>query len=244
MLVPRRADMRHKSNMFKLLSAILKDKTLSSKLYFKGGTCAALRGVLPRFSVDLDFDLLEKSLIPTLRPRIIKLTQNLGFTLKEQSQHALQFFLKYEAHDQERNTLKLGISDLVSPKNEYELVNLEELNLVCQTQTIPTMVANKLVAALGRLERNGHVSGRDFYDIREFLLAGLPINKSVVEERTGQKYLEYLDNILKYVKKNLTLDQLYRDLNPLLPPKNFKHVVDQIIPDLTMLLTDELARKE
>jgi len=151
MLVPRRADMRHKSNMFKLLSAILKDKTLSSKLYFKGGTCAALRGVLPRFSVDLDFDLLEKSLIPTLRPRIIKLTQNLGFTLKEQSQHALQFFLKYEAHDQERNTLKLEISDLVSPKNEYELVNLEELNLVCQTQTIPTMVANKLVAALGRL---------------------------------------------------------------------------------------------
>ena len=242
MLVPKPSDMRHKSNMFKLLTAILKDNSLSSKLYFKGGTCAALRGILPRFSVDLDFDLLDKSLIPTLRPRIIKLTNDLGFTLKEQSQHALQFFLKYDAPVQDRNTLKLEITDFVSSKSEYEVVNLQELNLVCQAQTIPTMVAGKLVAALGRLERNGHVSGRDFYDIREFLIAGLPINYAVVEDLTGQKYTKYIGSLLKFVKTELTLDQLYHDLSPLLAPKNFKNVISQIIPDLTMLLADELAR--
>lgn len=244
MLIPNPSDMRHKANMFKLLSAILKNKTFASKLYFKGGTCAALRGILPRFSIDLDFDLLDKSLIPTLRPQFAKMVSRLGFTLKDQSQHALQFFLKYDAPDKARNTLKLEISDLVSPNNEYEIVNLHELNLVCQTQTISTMVANKLVASLGRLERNGHVSGRDFFDLREFMLAGLPINYAVVEERTGQNYNSYLTQLLKYVKTELNPGQLYQDLNPLLPPHNFKHAVDQIIPDLTLLLKDELARSQ
>ena len=242
MLVPKPSDMRHKSQLLRLLTAILKDPKLAGSLYFKGGTCAALRGILPRFSVDLDFDLLDKSKIDDLRPRIIKLTKKLGFTLKDQSQHALQFFLKYDAPEKTRNTLKLEISDLVSPKNEYEITNLSEINQVAQAQTISTMVANKLVAALARVDSNGHVSGRDFYDLREFLMAGLPINQAVVEERTSKKYGEYIENLLSYVKNNLQADQLYLDLNPLLPPTNFKHSVDQIIPELVILLQDELAR--
>lgn len=244
MLVPKPSDMRHKANMLRLLTAILKDRTLASKLYFKGGTCAALRGLLPRFSVNLDFDLLDKSLIPDFRNRISKLVSKLGFRLEEQSQHALQFFLKYQAGDKERNTLKLEISDLVSPANKYEKVNLREINLVCQTQTIDTMVANKLVAALGRLERNGRVSERDFYDLREFFVAGLPVNYAVVEERTGLDYRSYLEKLLKFVKTDLKKEQLYQDLNPLLPPHNFKNEVDQLVPELTILLQDELSRTD
>lgn len=106
------------------------------------------------------------------------------------------------------------------------------------------MVANKLVIALVRIENNGHFSGRDFYDLREFLMAGLPINQAVVEERTGKKYGEYIAQLLSYVKNNLQKDQLYLDLNPLLPPTNFKHIIDQIIPELVILLQDELTRSE
>lgn len=242
MLVPKPSDMLHKSQMFRLLSGILSDPMLANKLYFKGGTCAALRGLLERFSIDLDFDLLDKALIPSLRPRIVGLVTKLGFRLEQQSQHYLQFFLKYAASKNSRNTLKLEISDLVSPNNKYEKINLQEVNLVCQAQTTGTMVANKLVAALGRIKNNGRVSGRDFFDLREFLLAGLPICRAVVEERTGQKYPDYLTQVLAYVKEDLAYDQLYQDLNPLLPPKNFKHRVDQIIPDLIILLQDELTR--
>lgn len=242
MLLPKSSDMRHKSQMFKLLAGILSDKVLANKLYFKGGTCAALRGLLERFSIDLDFDLLDPQLIPSLRPMIIALTTKLGFGIEQQSQRSLQFFLKYKASKNSRNTLKLEITDLVSPQNEYEKINLPELNLVCQVQTVGTMVANKLVASLGRIKNNGRVSGRDFFDLREFLVAGLPINHSVVEERTGQGYTKYVAQVLEYVRSSMSREELYQDLNPLLSPKNFKYTVNQIIPDLVILLQDELAR--
>lgn len=242
MLVPKPKDMRHKSQMFKLLIGILSDPALANNLYFKGGTCAAMRGLLERFSIDLDFDLLDKTLIPSLRPRITQLTGKLGFSLDQQSQHALQFFLKYDAPLNSRNTLKLEINDQVSSKNEYETVNLQEINLVCKTQTIGTMVANKFVAAMARLKRSGHVSGRDFYDLREFLVAGWDINYQVIEERTNQKYSSYIAELLDYVDTQLSPQELLADLNPLLPPQNFKNKIDQIIPDLKILLADELAR--
>lgn len=242
MLVPKPSDMRHKSQMYKLLIGIVSDPILANQLYFKGGTCAAMRGLLARFSVDLDFDLLDKSLVSSLRGRIENLTSTLGFRLDQQSQHALQFFLKYDAPPNSRNTLKLEINDQVSSHNEYETANLQEINLVCKTQTIGTMVANKLVATLERRERSGHVSGRDFYDLREFLVAGFPVNYKVVIERTGKKYSDYITELLDYMKSHLSPSELMADLNPLLPPHNLRNTIDQIIPDLKMLLADELAR--
>ena len=61
MILPRIEDAKHKNQLFRLLREILKNNFLASKLQFKGGTYAALRGVLDRFSVDLDFDLVEKA---------------------------------------------------------------------------------------------------------------------------------------------------------------------------------------
>ena len=42
-----------------ILKDIYADITINSLLGFKGGTCAYFFYNLPRFSVDLDFDLLE-----------------------------------------------------------------------------------------------------------------------------------------------------------------------------------------
>lgn len=50
---------RHKSILTEILKAIYEDATLAPLLGFKGGTAAALNYDLPRFSVDLDFDLLD-----------------------------------------------------------------------------------------------------------------------------------------------------------------------------------------
>ena len=50
---------KHKLLMGKILRDIYTDVTISSLLGFKGGTCAYFFYDLPRFSVDLNFDLLE-----------------------------------------------------------------------------------------------------------------------------------------------------------------------------------------
>jgi len=49
---------KHKTNLTNILIDIYKDSLLGSVLGFKGGTAAMLFFNLPRFSVDLDFDLL------------------------------------------------------------------------------------------------------------------------------------------------------------------------------------------
>ena len=55
----RPEDIIHKSYLNRLLMEIIDRPVLSHNLAFKGGTCAAMLGYLDRFSVDLDFDVLN-----------------------------------------------------------------------------------------------------------------------------------------------------------------------------------------
>ncbi|PIZ76423.1 hypothetical protein COY05_01425 [Candidatus Peregrinibacteria bacterium CG_4_10_14_0_2_um_filter_38_24] len=54
---------KHQLIMGQILRDIYSDTEISSLLGFKGGTCAYFFYNLPRFSVDLDFDLLKQDLI-------------------------------------------------------------------------------------------------------------------------------------------------------------------------------------
>ena len=61
MITLRPQDTVHKAHLLRVLTEIVDNQILSSSLYFKGGTCASMIGILDRFSVDLDFDLKAKS---------------------------------------------------------------------------------------------------------------------------------------------------------------------------------------
>lgn len=135
---------------------------------FKGGTYASLRGVLDRFSIDLDFDLPDRSKKEDIRKRCYEIFTKLELEIKDESKRHLQFFLKYDALEGERNTLKLEINDDVSKYNGYEKVLLEQINMYCNGHTLDTMFANKLFACKARYDKNGKIAGRDFYDIYKF----------------------------------------------------------------------------
>jgi predicted nucleotidyltransferase component of viral defense system len=51
----------HKTILFQILKDIYSDTTIAPFLGFKGGTATLLFYNLDRFSVDLDFDLLDES---------------------------------------------------------------------------------------------------------------------------------------------------------------------------------------
>ncbi len=142
---------KHKIQLFRLLRAILSSNLLANELAFKGGTYASLLGYLDRFSIDLDFDLPNKEISPSLKQHLYKIFEELGLVIKDESKNYLQFFLKYSSESaNDRNTLKLEINDVPSKFNKYEKVNLPEINMYCTGHTPPTMFANKLVAAKAR----------------------------------------------------------------------------------------------
>lgn len=236
MILPQIKDAPHKYQMYRLLTAILKDPLLSKDLIFKGGTCASLRGWLDRFSVDLDFDLKTSVIQTSFRPKIHQLVKDLDFEIKDQSQRHLQFFLKYEAPKGERNTLKLEINDDVSPHNESEIATLDELNLSALTQTQSTMVACKLVAALNRFYQHQTIAGRDFYDLHYFLSHGFPVNAKIIEERMNQSFSDYLKNLIEFIGQKVSDKDLYEDLNPLLPSDKLTKSIPTLKSEIIFLL--------
>lgn len=242
MFVPSNREIKHKNQLYILLKEILQDPLLSQNLMFKGGTYASLRGVLDRFSIDLDFDLPEKSKKEDIRKRCYEIFKKLSLEIKDESRRHLQFFLKYQAPEGERNTLKLEINDDVSKYNEYEKVLLEQVNMYCNGHTLDTMFANKLFACKARYDKNGKIAGRDFYDIYKFFLQGLSINEKVIEERSGLEYVNYLKSLIAFIKKHLTKTLLNQDLNPLVKQRDLDKLLPHINEDIVSFLKDEISR--
>lgn len=173
MILPNQKDAKHKAWLYRLLSEIYDNQLLATSLYFKGGTCAAMRGFLDRFSIDLDFDYVAKAQdINLVRKNMERVFKDLGLTIKEKSQRVPQYFLKYSAKAGERNTVKIDVTMPPPESNKYQAVEMKEIDRIIMCQTVETMFANKLVALIDRHEKNGSVAGRDIYDIHYFFTQG------------------------------------------------------------------------
>ncbi|KKR21247.1 MAG: hypothetical protein UT50_C0010G0015 [Candidatus Moranbacteria bacterium GW2011_GWA2_39_41] len=243
MITPRIQDAKHKAWLFRLLSAIFDDAYLSSVLYFKGGTCAAMRGFLDRFSVDLDFDYLgEKEDITKTQKEIEKIFAKLGLEIKDKSRNVPQYFLKYDAPLGERNTLKIDISFPPPKTNQYESVRIVEIDRVINCQTVETMFANKLVALIERYERNGSIAGRDLYDIHYFFMQGFQYDEKVIQERRQQKPVDFIGILIEFIKKEITQTIIDQDINMLVDPKKFQQIRKILKQETLVFLQDELNR--
>ena len=109
MILPCPKDALHKAMLLRLLSGILDNAILSSQLFFKGGTAAAMLGWLNRFSLDLDFDLAYQADKPTIEKQLRQVFRNLNFIIKEKATNELFYVLKYPASASQRQYLKLSI---------------------------------------------------------------------------------------------------------------------------------------
>ncbi|MFA5994298.1 MAG: nucleotidyl transferase AbiEii/AbiGii toxin family protein [Parcubacteria group bacterium] len=243
MITPRAQDAKHKAWMFRLLGAIFDDVYLSSVLYFKGGTCAAMREFLDRFSVDLDFDYLgdAKDIVKTQK-EMEKIFGKLDLEIKDKSQNVPQYFLKYDAPSGERNTLKIDISFPPPKTNQYESVRIVEIDRIVNCQTIETMFANKLVALIERYERNGSIAGRDLYDTHYFFMQGFQYDEKVIQERRQQKPADFINGLIEFIKKEITQTIIDQDINTLVDPKKFQQIRKTLKQETLIFLQDELIR--
>lgn len=224
MLIPKATDAHHKAWMYRLLTAIADDIFLSTTIFFKGGTAAAMRGFLDRFSIDLDFDLPDLSKMDKVKIHLEKIFKRIGLLIHDQSKNYPQYFLKYDSRPGQRNTLKLDISFPVPRNNDYEPVRFEEIDRILMSQTLPTMFANKLVAVMGRFKQNRALAGRDLFDVHTFLLRGCAFKKEIIEELTGKSANDYLKELKAFIAKYFTQQVIDEDLNHLLPLDKFKKI--------------------
>jgi predicted nucleotidyltransferase component of viral defense system len=162
---------------------VYEDLELAGILGFKGGTALMFFYDLPRFSVDLDFNLLDPAREKQVLDKITGILSKHGTIYDE----AIKFYgiiavLDYGMGDRK---LKVEISkrDFGST---YEIKNLLGVNVKVMVK--PDMFAHKLCAIMDRKT----ITNRDIFDSWFFMNSKTPLNKSIVEQRTGMSLAEYL----------------------------------------------------
>jgi predicted nucleotidyltransferase component of viral defense system len=143
---------------------------------------------LPRFSVDLDFNLLDKSAAEAVYQKMKKIVLKYG-KIDDEAQKFFGDLLSLNYERGERN-LKIDISHRQEDDDEYVIRNLLGINI--KTMEISDMFSHKLVALLGRKE----FAERDIFDCWYFMKEKTAINRQIVESLTQKPLLEYLQDCI------------------------------------------------
>jgi predicted nucleotidyltransferase component of viral defense system len=217
---------KHKVMMSQILKDIYSDLELANYLAFKGGTAMFLFHKLNRFSVDLDFNLLNMEKEDVVYEKVRKIVLKYGKIDDE----AKKFFgpvivLNYGAG--ERN-LKIEISNRQS-ECCYEM--LDFMGITMRVMTEPDMFANKLCALLDRTA----LTNRDIFDCWFFMQKRTPINIAIVEKRMQKSYSEYLLDCINAIEK-MSSNSLLNGLGEFVTPELKKFVKYKLKNEVLTLL--------
>lgn len=184
---------KHKIHLTNILLDVYKNSVLSSALGFKGGTAAMLFYKLPRFSVDLDFDLIGSP--DGIANRMTALL-SAKYDVKDYSPKFNTLFWVVScgtglAH------IKIELSTRDNPYNHYSLIPF--YGATVKTLDIGDMIAHKLAAVMERPS----VANRDLFDIHFFLSSpyAVEINYRIIKHRTGKNPIKFYESLLKFVSR-------------------------------------------
>lgn len=216
----------HKNILVQILKDIYTDTTLSPFLGFKGGTAAFLFYGLERFSVDLDFDLLDESKEDEVFEKIKKILLPYS-KIKEahKKRFSLFFVLSYE--DKTQN-IKLEINRR-NFNSRYELKSYLGISILVMARE--DMFAHKLVAMLERMGR----TNRDIYDVWFFLKNRWPINAEIIKQRTKLPLKDFLPQCIDALDK-LTDRRILAGMGELLSEKQKAWAKTHLRKDTIFLL--------
>ena len=214
--------------MLQLLKDIFSDALLSSVLAFKGGTASMFFHNLPRFSTDLDFNLLDSDKEKEAYKRLRRIVLKYGNIHDEAIKHyGIIIVLDYGIGERK---LKIEISNRLYD-NHYEILNY--LGLQMRVMVKEDMFAHKLCALLDRTE----ITSRDVFDCWFFLKERTSINKAIVESRMRMSIEQYIDKCIERVR-DISDNSLISGLGELTDGemKNFvrKGLKNELITLLTM----------
>lgn len=181
----------HRTSFLNVLRAIYSDPELRTILGFKGGSAALLFYELPRFSVDLDFDLLSPDKKELVFEKVKAILGKNGILSQAwEKQHTLFYLLHYQKGER---TLKIEISKRPS-RGLFEVKNYLGISMLVMKKE--DMVAAKLSALLTRRS----FASRDLFDLWFFLKYNWPVNEKLVQEKTGLSLKKALKEAIEKVE--------------------------------------------
>ena len=178
---------KHKFLLVQILKDIYSDIELANYLGFKGGTALMFFYGLPRFSVDLDFDLIHFDKEEIVYKKMHKILLKFGAIYDEaQKIYGPIIVLDYGIGERK---LKIEISNRRF-KNKYEIKNFLGINIKVMVQA--DMFAHKLCALLDR----NQMANRDIFDCWFFMKNKSAVNTNIVECRTNMPFTDYLEKCI------------------------------------------------
>ncbi len=178
--------------MLQILKDIYSDTSIAPYLGFKGGTAAMMFYGLPRNSVDIDLDLISDSKESVVFEMVREIISRYGTVTDSSIQkNNLRNVISYNPNTQ---NLKVEINRRQFG-TKYEIKTL--LGISMQVMVKEDMFAHKLMAMY---ERVGKTS-RDIFDVRYFAQNNWPINRTIVEERSGMSFTETLTQCISILEK-------------------------------------------
>ena len=184
--------------MGQILKDIYTDVTISPLLGFKGGTCAYFFYNLPRFSVDLDFDLLvvNDENQKLVFEKIVAILSKYGEVKDQYIKRFTVFALLSYGDDDHNIKVEINVRKLVENiQDHYEMK--EYLGISMFVAKKDYLFASKLSALTLRNE----TAMRDIYDIHYFAKSNWDINAEVIKERTSKTTKEYLADCVAFIEK-------------------------------------------
>lgn len=228
---------KHQLIMGRILRDVYANTSIASLLGFKGGTCAYLFYDLPRFSVDLDFDLLtsdkvnQKLVFETVRKILEQHGEIKDSHLKR---NTIFFLLSYGDTD---HNVKFEVNiriDIPAIQEYFELKEYLGISMLISKK--PYMFACKLSA----LTLRGETAMRDIYDIWYFAKNNWGIDVEVLKIRTGKSVKEHLADCIVTIEK-VKDNQILQGLGELINEREKSFVKNHLRKEAIFLLKNYLS---
>ncbi len=188
---------KHQLLMGRILKDIYTDASIAPLLGFKGGTCAYFFYGLPRFSVDLDFDLIlsDKISQEAVFKKVKKILEKYGVVKNSRIKRFTVFMLLSYGDEDHNIKVEISIRNLpMDIASRYELK--EYLGILMLAAKKNYLFAGKLAA----LPLRSETAMRDVYDIYYFAKNNWDIDKEAVHAITGKKFKEHIFDCVKTVE--------------------------------------------
>ncbi|TVR72014.1 MAG: nucleotidyl transferase AbiEii/AbiGii toxin family protein [Marinilabiliales bacterium] len=183
---------KHRFFIVQLLKSIYSDIILGNNLGFKGGTALMLFYDLPRYSIDLDFNLLNPSRSTEVFNRTLDIAAGYGKIKDEAIKHfGMIIVLDYGPGE---HNLKIEISGRLV-NDSYEVKNY--LGIPMQVMQLPDMFSHKLCALTDRKM----IANRDIFDCWFLMKRRTPLNQKIIEDRMKTDLHAYLQQCIDRIEQ-------------------------------------------
>lgn len=226
----------HRQQMINILLKLYKDTEVARMLGFKGGTAAYLFYDLPRFSVDLDFDLLVE-LDKIKKDELIKKMTGIfrrDFEIREQSDKRFTLFwlLSYRKGDRQ---LKIEAS---KRKSESKFEDKPFYGINIPVMRLPDAMANKLTALVDRKK----FANRDVFDAWYFLSKpeAVEINYELIKEKLGLTPKQLYQKMRQRISQKRP-ESILAGMGELLTEKQKIWAKENLVKELKQLIKIQIA---